>query len=104
MDYKTIFGSCKVDNLNLNLIFTNSKKEYNQPRGDSADWRLDNTISSHCEDKNNDGAISNKNSSNNYNPIGNYKYYNPNNNSNNKKILEGPNRKLLDVFNQNENY
>jgi hypothetical protein len=44
LNYKEIFGKCKIDNLDLNLIF--SEEKYNCNRGDSADWKLDNTLSS----------------------------------------------------------
>lgn len=97
VDYNTIFGICKVDNLNLNLIFTNTKKEYNQPRGDSADWKLDNTISSHTEEKNFEGG-----NSNNHYTFNNYNSYNANTNFSVTKNMGSTNRKLLEVFNNNK--
>lgn len=48
---KIIFGQCKIDHLNLNVIFYTEKQKYNK-RGDSADWRLDNTLSSINDDGN----------------------------------------------------
>lgn len=46
LNYRSIFGTCRIDNLDLNIIFSNEKAKYNQPRGDSADWHLDVTHSS----------------------------------------------------------
>ena len=40
-----IFGKLKISNLDLNLIFNTNKKSYKN-RGDSADWKNDNTNSS----------------------------------------------------------
>jgi hypothetical protein len=40
---KTIFGEFKVENLDLNMIFSTEKSKYYR-RGESADWRLDNTL------------------------------------------------------------
>ena len=44
INYREIFGKCKIDNLDLNIIFS-GEKVYDILRGESADWRLDNTIS-----------------------------------------------------------
>ena len=43
--YMDIFGKCKIDNLNLNMIFYTMDDKY-QCRNSTADWRLDNTIKS----------------------------------------------------------
>ena len=42
---RRIFGKLKISNLDLNLIFNTNKKTY-KIRGDSADWKHDNTSSS----------------------------------------------------------
>jgi hypothetical protein len=42
---RRIFGKLKISNLDLNLIFNTNKKSYKN-RGDSADWKHDNTSSS----------------------------------------------------------
>jgi hypothetical protein len=55
IDFKKIFGKVKIENLDLNLIFSGDKK-YDDPRGDSADWGQDNSASSRCKDSELKGA------------------------------------------------
>lgn len=42
--YLQIFGKCKIDHLNLNMIFYSNNEKYSI-RNSTADWRLDSTIS-----------------------------------------------------------
>ena len=42
--YLQIFGKCKIDHLNLNMIFYSNNEKY-AIRNSTADWRLDSTIS-----------------------------------------------------------
>ena len=44
-EYNIIFGKCKVDHLNLNMIFYTNTHDYDV-RNSTADWRLDNTAKS----------------------------------------------------------
>ena len=43
--YLDIFGRCKIDHLNLNMIFNTLDDKYNY-RNSTADWRMDNTVKS----------------------------------------------------------
>lgn len=43
--YLDIFGKCKIDHLNLNMIFNTLDEKY-LCRNSTADWRMDNTIKS----------------------------------------------------------
>ena len=43
--YLDIFGRCKIDHLNLNMIFNTFDDKY-QYRNSTADWRMDNTVKS----------------------------------------------------------
>ena len=43
-DYIKIFGKCKIDHLNLNMIFFTTDEKY-MIRNSTADWRLDSTVS-----------------------------------------------------------
>lgn len=60
LNHREIFGVCKIDNLDLNLVFSTEKARFYK-RGDSADWRLDNTIRSSMTIRNSIERLSNNN-------------------------------------------
>jgi hypothetical protein len=51
INHKEIFGNCKINNLNLNILFS-GRKEFDSFRGESADWKENTLQAIKCDEVN----------------------------------------------------